>query len=548
MQEAADSAARRGVTLADRVRHAATDRPDDPALIWHDRTLTWSQLDDAVDRVAAVLRAATPAATPATRVAIALPNTPDFAVAFFATLRAGLVAVPINPGCTAPELRHVLVDSGATTLICTEAVREHVDEIRTGAPALTAVHVGLPPVADRPAVPEPAAADPTGRRPADRADLAVLLYTAGTEGRPKGAMLTHRALLANHEQLAGITPAVLGPDDVVLLALPLFHAYGLGAGLGAVAYHGACAVLIDRFDPGETLSAIARHQVTTVVGVPSMFLAWSLLPELGEAMASVRLTACGAAPLDTATSARFTEVTRHPVFVGYGLTEAAPVLTSTLVSPVAKESSIGRPIPGVELRLVSADGDVVWASGAAADEPDDDGWELDPESSGTDPGQIVVRGENLFSGYWPAGRDGPDADGWWATGDIAYADADGDLFLVDRLGELILVNGFNVYPREVELVLGGHAAVAESAVVAAPHPYTGQTVKAYVVRATGADVTAEDLIRYCERQLARFKCPTVVEFVADLPHSAIGKVRKTLLRSVPAPRAAGRPTEVPDVR
>jgi long-chain acyl-CoA synthetase len=368
----------------------------------------------------------------------------------------------------------------------------------------------------------------------------VLLYTSGTEGEPKAAMLSHRALMANHEQVERITPSVVGSDDVILLSLPLFHAYGLNSGLGAVAYHGATGVLVERFDPADALGIIARHHVTALLGVPSMYVGWSLLTDggwsVGEAMTSVRVAICGAAPLSPASAGRFTEATRHPVFVGYGLTETAPVLTSTLASPLPKAGSIGRPIPGVELRLVNPDGTVVWRNGQAdaadADaDADEDDFDLDLPSAGADPGEIVVRGANLFSGYWPDGRGGPDADGWWATGDIAYADADGDLFLVDRLGELILVSGFNVYPHEVEQVLSAHPGVAEAAVIGLPHPYTGQAVKAYVVRASGSQITAEEVLGHCERNLARFKCPTAVEFVDRLPHSATGKVRKTLLRS-----------------
>jgi long-chain acyl-CoA synthetase len=351
-------------------------------------------------------------------------------------------------------------------------------------------------------------------------------------------MLSHRALYANHEQLATIEPAPIGPDDVVLLAVPLFHAYGLNSGLGAVAYHGATGVLIEAFDPAESLRLIAAHQVTAVLGVPTMFLAWSLLsaeaadrPGAGDGFASVRVAVSGAAPLEASTARRFLEVTRHPILVGYGLTESAPVLTTTLASPVPKDGSIGRAIPGVDVKLVSAGGDQVWRStDGPGDQIDFDDFDDDASGSpGTDPGEIVVRGANLFSGYWPDGRDGPDADGWWATGDVAYADADGDLFLVDRLRELILVNGFNVYPREVENVLTAHPAVAAAAVLGVPHPYTGQTVKAYVV--TSAPVGVDELMQHCERNLARFKCPSAIEFAAELPRSATGKVRKAALRS-----------------
>lgn len=522
-------------TLAHRVRRAARERPEHPALLWHDRSISWAELDARVDEVSSALLRSVPADSGSRpgRVGIALANSPDFAVAFFAVLRAGLVAVPINPTFTARELRHVLADSAAAVLICTEAVRAEVAGVRDQLPDLTEVLVALPAAAvgGLPAVGEPSAGGP----PAVRAeDLAVLLYTSGTEGEPKGAMLSHRALMANHEQVARITPAVVGPDDVILLSLPLFHAYGLNSGLGAVAYHGATGVLIERFDPADALGMIARHHVTALLGVPSMYVGWALLTDggwsVGEAMSSVRVAVCGAAPLDPPTAGRFTEATRHPLFVGYGLTETASVLTSTLASPLPKAGSIGRPIPGVELRLVAPGGPVVWHNGQF-DAGEEDDFDLDLPAAGADPGEIVVRGANLFSGYWPDGRGGPDADGWWATGDIAYADADGDLFLVDRLGELILVSGFNVYPHEVEVVVSSHPGVAETAVVGLPHPYTGQTVKAYVVRASGSQVTAEEVLGHCERNLARFKCPTAVEFVDQLPHSPTGKVRKTLLRS-----------------
>jgi long-chain acyl-CoA synthetase len=430
--------------------------------------------------------------------------------------------VPVNPGYTPRELRHLLADSGASVLLGTPSVLRDVAGLRADLPDLRATYAEIPAGDGEP---------PTVAVTAD--DLAVLLYTSGTEGQPKGAMLSHRALMANHWQLAEIEPPIVRADDVVLLALPLFHAYGLNSGLGAVAYHGACGVLVERFDPADSRDIIARHHVTTVLGVPSMFVAWSLLPDLGEAMASVRVAVSGAAPLDAATAARFTEATRHPVFVGYGLTETAPVLTSTLASPVPLVGSIGRAIPGVEVRLVGPGGAVLFDEGGPrgddSDDGDDDfGFDV-PGSPGTDPGEIVVRGDNLFAGYWPDGRDGPDADGWWATGDVAYADADGDLFLVDRLGELILVNGFNVYPHEVELVLVGHPGVADAAVLGVPHPYTGQSVKAYVVRAPGAEPTTEEVMQHCERNLARFKCPTSIEFVSELPYSVTGKVRKSEL-------------------
>ncbi len=496
----------------DPVRTSAQRRPEAPALIAGETVVTWAELDERVSRAAGRLAAGT---TPGDRVALVLGNNVQFAVAYFGVLRAGLVAVPLNPGYTADELTFALSDSAAVRVVADDAVLGRL-RLSQG--------VAVPPA-------ELAAGEPGAPHPVSAGDLAVLLYTSGTSGRPKGAMLTHRALAANHDQLALIEPPVLGATDVVLLAIPFFHAYGLNTGLGAIAHYGACGVLVDRFEPAATLALMARHEVTAVIGVPSMYAAWSHEPTARDALAAVRTAVCGAAPFDPVDAARFTAATGKTVLVGYGLTEAAPVLTTTAVSDRQKTGSIGRPLPGVSLLLRSADGEVLWRDGPVADVEDAAVLDLDLEvSAGTDPGEIVVRGANLFSGYWPDAHDGPDADGWWGTGDIAYADADGDLVLVDRIGELILVNGFNVYPAEIERVLDAHPGVAEAAVIAVPDQLTGQAPYAYVVPALDPAPTPAELQVHCAAKLARFKLPAGIELVAELPHSPIGKVRKGALR------------------
>jgi long-chain acyl-CoA synthetase len=498
----------------DSVREAARRRPDSTALIAGDMRLTWADLDRRVDAAAGRLASLCPAA--GSRVALVLANTIDFAVAYFGVLRAGLVAVPLNPGYTTDELTHALTDSGAALVVAADPVRD----------ALRSAQVM--------AVPASSLAD-DGPRAAfespDRDQLAVLLYTSGTSGRPKGAMLTHGALAANHDQLDRIEPAVVGPDDVVLLAVPFFHAYGLNTGLGQVAHHGATGVLVDHFDPAASLELIARHGITVALGVPTMYAAWSRQASAASALVGLRTAVCGAAPLDQADAARFTAVSGRIMIIGYGLTEAAPVLTTTAVSDRAKVGSIGRPLPGVSLLLRTADGAVLWQDGSPT--PAEDLAELDlsvEDSAGTDPGEIVVRGANLFSGYWPDGHDGPNPDGWWATGDIAYADGDGDLVLVDRIGELILVNGFNVYPAEIESVLDSHPGVAEAAVVGIPDPEAGEAPYAYVVPALDPPPTPAELQVYCAGRLARYKLPATIELVDALPHSATGKLRKAALR------------------
>ncbi len=564
--------------LADAVAHRASTHGGSAALLVGDETVTWAALDARVDAFAAGLLGLDlapgggPAGRTAARVAIALANVVEFAVAFFGTLRAGLVAVPVNPGYTARELRHQLADSAASVLVAGAGGSATVAGIRAELPALCHLFVvgdapgagaagdapvagaaGDAPVAgaagDAPgagAAGDAPVAGAAGRRFAEAEvpsgavtstaggeDLALLLYTSGTAGAPKGAMLSHRALIANHRQLARVSPPIVTEGDVVLLALPMFHVFGLNSGLGAIAWHGACGVLVEHFDPTGTMRLIARHRVSVVTAVPQMFQAWSLLPDVGESMTTVRVAVSGAAKLDRATAQRFLDATGHPIFEGYGLTETAPVVATALASPVPKLGSIGRPIPDVEVRLVAADGSQVARVGSAGlldgapDDFDDDAG----DGPGTDPGELVVRGENLFSGYWPDGSGGPDAGGWWPTGDVAYADTDGDLFLVDRLDELIIVSGFNVYPHEVELVLADHPGVAAAAVVGVEHPQTGESVKAFVVRASGSAVSAAELTAHCERNLARFKCPSVIEFVPALPYSATGKVRKRSLRS-----------------
>ena len=498
--------------FADLVCFAAQDRPHGVAFVHAGSCLTWAEVDAAVDRAAAGLRALGLAT--GDRVGLLLGNTLDFPVAYFGVLRAGLVAVPLNPAYTGAELRHALGDSGARALITARSTGPTAVEVAESLDTLEHLIVTGEVAAPFPVLTWQDVLDRGAGRPLDESastggeDLALVIYTSGTSGTPRGAMLPHRALLANLEQTARISPPVVTADDVVLLVLPLFHIYALNAGLGAVAFHAATGVLCERFDPVDTLQVIRRDGVTSVLGAPPMYVAWSMLPDVGDAFSSVRVALSGAAPLPGQVLHRLQDLTGQHVFEGYGLTETAPVLTTTLMSPVAKAFSIGRPIPGVDLRLVDEQG-----------RPVEEG----------DPGEIVVRGANLFTGYWPDGADGPDG-GWFPTGDVAYLDQDGDLFLVDRRKELVLVSGFNVYPREVEDVLSAHPDVREAAVLGVPHPYTGETVKALVVLQRGARASVDDLIDHCARSLARFKCPTTVEFVDELPHSATGKVSKARLR------------------
>ncbi|HEY0126386.1 MAG TPA: AMP-binding protein [Blastococcus sp.] len=503
-----------GTSLADLVRAAARRRPAAPAVVAGDQRLSWAELDAAVDRAAAGLAAHGLAA--GDRVAVQLPNGLDWLRASLGALRAGLVVVPVNTAYTDPELEYVLTDSGASLLV-TSADRAPV----AGVPVAAG-----PPEADGP-VPDVAV---------DAAAPSFLAYTSGTTGRPRGAILTAAALRANQEQCLAMTPPVVREDDRVLLVLPLFHVYGLNAGFGLIAATGACAVLQATFDPRSSLALMAEERVTAVPAAPPMYQAWLAAAdaanrddpahpdaELRRAFAAVRMASSGAAPLPEDVWAAMRDRAGVTVWEGYGLTEASPVVASTLATGRAKPTCIGGPLPGVELVLrdTAATGD---ARDGHADEEPEEG-----------PGEIWIRGANLFAGYWPDGADGPDADGWLGTGDLAYRDADGDLHLVDRRSDLILVSGFNVYPAEVERVLDAHPAVAESAVIGVPEPRTGAAVRAVVVVRPGARLAFEELQAHAAQFLARYKVPTSVHFLSSLPHSLTGKVSRGRLRELGLP-------------
>ena len=527
----------RGVDdLAELLALAAADAPDAVAILEDvGRSLTWSQVDDEAGRVATGLSDAGVVA--GHRVLIALVNRAEFVTAYFGVLRAQAVAVPVNPHATAGELARMMADSGARLAfvdpVSVAAVRSAQaqvgaalegeetgleTEVLSRAAPTELVTVGVPAAAGERSYDDLLAAEPRPVPPLRDPDkLAVLLYTSGTSGRPRGAMLTHRALLANIEQVARLEPPMMRADDVVLGVLPLFHVYGLNAVLGAAVRSRATLVLQERFDPAGTLDVISRHSCTVLPLAPAVFPQWLTTDRLGARLASVRLVLSGSAALDPDSIERFTEVTGITLHQGYGLTEAAPVVTSTRRSPGHRLGSVGTTLEGVELRLV-----------------DDRGRDV----AGGDPGEIWIRGANLFSGYWPDGSGGPDADGWWATGDVGLLDDAGDLVLVDRVKELVLVSGFNVYPHEVEDVIRTTEGVEEAAVIGVADDATGAAVVAYVV-APGIDrATVEAAVRHrCETRLARFKRPTRIAVVDALPLSVTGKVQKGRVRGLERRRA-----------
>jgi long-chain acyl-CoA synthetase len=476
------------VNFADILRDTAQRHGERPALVDGDRRLTWSELDRAVDRTAQGYAAA--GLVPGYRVLLLVANSIEFVTSYLGILRAGLVAVPLNTGLTKPEVATVAAHSGARLAVAGPGLADRIVGVRTVAPGELEGDVPLPP-------------------PIDPEALAVLLYTSGTSGDPRAAMLTHRALAANVQNLTELGEDRMGPEDVVLGVLPMFHAFGLNAVLGWAVATGAALIVEQRFDPEQTLSLVGKYGVTRLPLAPPALNALLSRSDLIEALRSVKVVLTGASTLDPALADRFERASGLFVHQGYGLTEASPGVTTTLGEAEPKPGSVGRPLPNVELRIADEQGEDV---------------------EGDDPGEILIRGGNLFSGYWPDGVDGPDAEGWYRTGDVGFLDADGDLFLVDRLRELIIVSGFNVFPSEVEDVLVGAPGVREAAVIGVPSEETGEAVKAFVVPLPDTPLDLEAVRAYADGRLARFKSPVEIEVVDHLPHSVTGKVAKGRLR------------------
>lgn len=502
------------------LQRQAAENPGSTALVEAGRRTSWLDLDRQVEGAARGL--AELGLVAGHRVAIASANRAELVAGYLAVLRAGMVAVPVDPTSGPAEVERVLADTGARVCLADECA---VGSVRAAVAALDSpvlvVVIGAATVSGEMGYGDLPVDGARVVSPRDPESLAVLAYTSGTSGRPRAAMLSHRALLANIEQGAQVTPPVVRPGDVVLAVVPMFQLYGLNAVLGQVLLTGATLVVGDRPSPEETLTLIEREEVSCVPVAPALVRAWLGQPDLETRLASVRVLVSAGAPMAEATVREFENRTGIAVEQGYGLTEAGPVVTSTIGCPVHKPGSAGRALPGVELRVV----DEAEAAQARLDRPD------------ADPGEIWVRGPNLFSGYWPDHARSPGGqDGWMRTGDIGLIDADGDLFLVDRLKELVVVSGFNVYPSEIEDVIAELGQVRECAVIGVGEAGLGERVVAFVVPTAGqADQDREALaalvLAHCAERLARFKVPARVEVVDGLPHSATGKVAKGRLRA-----------------
>ena len=495
--------------------------PHGVALRLDEVELTFAELDAAAGRVATLLDRA--GVGSGDRVGVMLPNTPAFAVAFYAILYRGAIVVPINPLLKSGEVDHHLADSGAKALFVAAEFAAEATAVadQKGVRYWVVDDAGLAVLTDDlPGQESPAQCGDD--------DAAVVLYTSGTTGRPKGAMLTHGGMGRNAD-VALRTLLEVGPDDVLMGCLPLFHVFGLNLGLLVAVSAGATLTLMSRFEPRKALEVIDRDAVTVFAGVPTMYAA--LLNVAGEAAPGTAKTLqtclCGGAPLPVQLLTEFEKEFGCRILEGYGLSESSSAASFNHPNRPRKAGSIGTPIEGVEMRVVGADGT-----------------EVAPGQTG----EIQIRGHNVMKGYWnrPAATAATiTADGWLNTGDVGRVDADGYFYVVDRTKDVIIRGGYNVYPREIEEVLYAHPAVAEAAVIGVPHDSLGEEVGAAVTLKTGALADPNELREYVKARVAAYKYPRRVWLIDALPKGPTGKVQKRDIR-IFASETAVSPTNISD--
>jgi len=478
---------------------AAADHADRSAVRLDDLVLSYGELRTAAGRMAAMLSSL--GIAPGDRVAIMLPNVPAFPIAFYGALGAGAVVVPMNPLLKSREVAFYLRDSGAKVLLAWQAIAEEAIKgadqtstrvIEVAEPDLAGQLAGFDPV--------PASADRGDE------DDAVILYTSGTTGWPKGAQLTHANLTRNASE-TGTTLFSIGPDDVIMGCLPLFHIFGLTCGLNATIIGGGTLTLLTRFDPAKALDVVGRDNVTIFEGVPTMYAAMLHHPASAEAdVSSLRLCVSGGSAMPVGILRGFEKAFGCVILEGYGLSETSPVASFNHPDRVRKPGSIGTPIANVEMRVVGEDG---------------------TELPVGEIGEIAIRGYNVMKGYWA----NPDATaeaiiqgGWFLTGDLAKVDDEGYFYIVDRKKDLIIRGGLNVYPREIEEVLYEHPAVAEAAVVAIPHDELGEEIGAAVALKPGMTATVDELRAFVKERVAPYKYPRYVWLEPELPKGASGKI------------------------
>lgn len=512
------------LNLATMVEQTALRHPDKAAFVLGEQRITYRQLDGAARKVADRLRAM--GVGRGDKVALSCPNLPYFPIVYFGILKAGAVVVPLNVLLKGREVAYHLQDSEARAYFCFEGTAELPMGVEgaagfAGAPAcehlvaITADPAAASPLAGATTLGALlAAGDPAFDTVQTRPDdTAVILYTSGTTGQPKGAELTHCNVFMNC--LVDRDVMRYSADDTALVVLPLFHSFGQVVLMDTGVLVGATSVLLPRFDAATALRLMQQHRVTFFAGVPSMY--WGLLHAAAEGVdlaavsGALRLAVSGGSALPLQVLRDFEARFDVPILEGYGLSETSPVASFNQLERERKPGSVGTPVWGVEMRIVDGD-DRPLPAGEA--------------------GEIVIRGHNVMKGYYRRPEANAEAlrGGWFHTGDVGTMDEDGFFYIVDRTKDMIIRGGFNVYPREVEEVMMTHPAISLVAVVGVPHEELGEEIKAFVVPAPGHEPTAEEIIAWCREQLAAYKYPRAVELRAALPMTATGKILKRELR------------------
>ena len=487
------------MNLALNLARSAHTHADRVAVRLGEQETTYRDLDERSGRVAGLL--AERGVVPGDPVGVMLPNIPDFAAVYYGVLRAGGVVVPMNPLLKSREIAYYLSDSGAKLIF---AGGPAVSEVAAGAATAGARSVIVDATFGELLMSAPRVDSVVAR---DGSDTAVILYTSGTTGTPKGAELTHDNLCRNADVVVR-TLLQLTADDVIFGGLPLFHSFGQTCTLNAAIAAGACLTLLPRFDPTQALQILATHRATVFAAVPTMYGALLAVPARNNYdVSALRVCMSGGAALPVEVLRAFDETFGCQVLEGYGLSETSPVASFNHPGRERKAGSIGTPIEGVEMRVLDAGGTPVQPG---------------------EVGEIAIRGHNVMKGYWQRPQDTAAAipDGWFRTGDIGRVDEDGYFFIVDRKKDMIIRGGYNVYPREIEEVLYEHPDVAEAAVVGLPDPLLGEEVAAAVALKPGATVTVDELRAHVKAQVAAYKYPRHVWFVDSLPKGPTGKILK----------------------
>lgn len=504
-------------------------------------TLTYRELNSYADRFAAAL--AKLGVKSGDRVAVMLPNSPQFAIAFYGALKIGAVVVNVNPTYTAHELKHQLIDAGAETIVLLNLFCKRLDEVREHTPIKNVVvtHIfDLLPFPSKQLVQraqrkeadwvtvepgpgrylfEPLLANAPTKPPQveiNPDDVALFQYTGGTTGLPKAAMLTHKNLVSNTLQVVSFLPSAEPGKEKVMAAIPFFHVYGMTVAMNFAVYVGGEIVIVPNPRPiDNVMRIIAKERTTIFPGVPAMYIGIINHPDVHQTdLRSIKACISGSAPLPMEVQEQFGTLTGGRLVEGYGLTETAPVTHCNPVFGERRAGSIGLPLPDIEAKLINADTGlpVPWGSDEV--------------------GELLVRGPNVMKGYWNKPEETADTiddEGWLHTGDIARMDEDGYFYIVDRKKDMINASGYKVLPREIEEVLFTHPQVLEAAVAGVPDRYRGENVKAFIVVKPGAAPTAEEIKAFCRERLAPYKVPRQIEFREELPKTQVGKVLRRVL-------------------